>query len=482
MNDKFDFSEPQLLIERLRNYNLTDTVPMHMPGHKRNSDMLGAGLPWELDITEIEPFDDLHHADGILLRSMERAAALFGSRRAFYLVNGSSCGLLAAICALGKAGGSVIVSRACHQSVFHGIELSGLMPHIIEPSYDGSFGIYGAVSPETVYRAASENPDAAALIITSPSYDGVISDIEGILKVLNPFGIPLIVDEAHGAHLGLHEYFPKSAVQLGADVVVQSLHKTLPALTQSAMLHLNSDLVSETEILRQLRIFETSSPSYVLMASMDYCTAAILEHGDAWFSAFAARLQNFYAEARRFKRLRVFGACGENAAAFARDASKIVVSSSGRNGAELSRELLSRGVQCEMSGRNHAVLMSSICSSDEHFARLLSALWEIDEALPDEMASGQAIAPPPAPVQALPPRKAMEGEGEMERIGACAGRISAEYVWAYPPGVPILIPGQIVDDEILRFIQSSGDAETYYRSSYGGLPQKLRVLKFSQSD
>jgi len=454
---------PKGLLWELEQYNLTDKVPMHMPGHKRNSGMLTCAFPWELDVTEIEPFDDLHDAGGTLANCMAEAAKLFGSKRTFYLVNGSSCGILAAICALPKKG-EIIVARNCHQSVFHAVELSGHMPIIIEPRFDPDFVMYGEISAGAVLTAVQSNPNAAAVVITSPTYEGIVSDVSEIIKTLKPFGIPLVVDEAHGAHLGFDEYFPNSAVRLGADLVVQSLHKTLPALTQSALLHLNTDIISQREIVRQLRIFQTSSPSYVLMASMDYCTRELLENGNEWFANFACRLKDFYLRTKALEKLKIHRRG---------DPSKIVVSAEdiGLEGFELAEKLLEHGIQIEMSTERYCVLMTSICDKSEHFERLIEALFAIDK-LSSVTMSRKPCAAPPGSAQVLPLRDALEKSSENTRLDLCAEKICAEYIWTYPPGVPLAIPGQRLESEIIDWIKTKRNV----RSTYGGLPLSIRTL------
>lgn len=430
--------------------------------------MLDNLLPWGIDLTEVEPFDDLHHPEGLLKRSQEAAAAVFGAKQSYYLVNGSTCGLLAAICSL--KGGSVIVSRNCHKAVFHGIELSGAMPVIIDTELDGN-GIYGPVTPEGVLEAVSENPEAAAVIITSPTYEGVISDIKGILSVLKPFGIPLIVDEAHGPHLGFCDYFPESSARLGADVVIQSLHKTLPALTQSAILHLNSELIDRRELERQLRIFQTSSPSYVLMASMDYCVRGLAENSMNWFSDYAKRLEAFYALARGLKRLKLFDSG-------LRDKSKIVLlpGTSGLTGFELAERLLNLGVQCEMSALGYSILMTSICDTDENFTRTSEAIFAIDSEETAVCKSNMLYTSLCKPLQVVSPREAMLSDTEMVDIGQCGGRVCAEYIMAYPPGVPLVIPGQQLDESALLGIERAKAAGVNLRGTFMEAG-KLRVIK-----
>ena len=254
------------LLEKLEEYSQSDYYPLHMPGHKRNISHFGD--PFRLDITEIDGFDNLHHAEGVLLEAQQRAAALYGAEESFYLINGSTCGILAAISACTKRGGRILMGRNCHKAAYHGVFLNGLKAAYLYPETDFVRGINGAVTPETVRKALREqHPEA--VFLTSPTYDGVVSDIRSIAEIVHKAGAILIVDEAHGAHFAMSPYFPESALSCGADLVINSLHKTMPSLTQTALLHVQGKRVDRERLKMYLGIYQSSSPSYVLMAGMD---------------------------------------------------------------------------------------------------------------------------------------------------------------------------------------------------------------------
>ena len=220
----------ELLITRLKTYAQSDMLPLHMPGHKRQAMKEPAGIfpnPFSVDITEIKGFDNLHYPEGILKRSMEWAAGVYGAERTYYLVNGSSGGILSAISAAVNPGGRILMSRNCHKSAYHGAILRGIHTEYIYPQILPDLGIQGGILTGDVERMLERHPDTEAVLITSPTYDGIVSDICEIAKVAHHHGIPLIVDEAHGAHFSFGgQVFPKSAISCGADVVIQSLHKT----------------------------------------------------------------------------------------------------------------------------------------------------------------------------------------------------------------------------------------------------------------
>lgn len=266
----------ELLIQRLKKYQKSEMYPFHMPGHKRANGMdVHFPDPFSVDITEIDGFDNLHHPEGILKDSMEWAASLYGSDHTWYLVNGSTCGLLSAISAAVSHGGKILVSRNCHKAVYHGIYLNHLETVYVYPQQVPGLGIQGGILPEDVEKALKSEPDIQAVLIVSPTYDGIVSDVEAIAKIVHKAGLPLIVDEAHGAHFAYGDAFPKSALELGADAVIQSVHKTLPSLTQTALLHVKNNrsdggcYIDVKKIERYLQIYQSSSPSYVLMASIE---------------------------------------------------------------------------------------------------------------------------------------------------------------------------------------------------------------------
>ncbi|MCR5790071.1 MAG: aminotransferase class V-fold PLP-dependent enzyme, partial [Lachnospiraceae bacterium] len=297
--------------------------PMHMPGHKRR-DLNGTGLPCSYDITEITGFDDLHAPTGLLKEAMERATALFRTKRTFFLVNGSTCGILAAVGSLVKHGDRVIVARNCHSSVFHAVQVMDLAVSWVLPEYLSEYGIFGSVRPETVEEALKACPQAKAVIITSPTYEGVLSDISSIAAICHKAGALLIVDEAHGASLPFYEksgyrgeyagsipfreLSHLSALSCQADLIAQSAHKTLPALTQTAFLHIGRDSVflDEKRIREQLSVYETSSPSYLFLASLDACISLIAEKGTELYTAYEENLALLYNALSGLRKLRVF--------------------------------------------------------------------------------------------------------------------------------------------------------------------------------
>lgn len=467
---------PRLLAQ----YAASGALPMHMPGHKRNlaAAPFLAPLGGGLDITEINGFDDLHHADGVLRDEMDRAAALWGAKRSFFLVGGSTCGLLAAIYALGSGGGRAVVARNCHKSAFHGLELCGLTPAWLRPDWCAPLGIWGSVSPAAVERALNETPDARFVLLTSPTYEGILSDIGAIAAVCRARGVPLVVDEAHGAHLGF-DGFPDGGVKLGADIVIHSAHKTLPSLTQTALLHLNGSLVDETAVERALNIFQTSSPSYLLLASLSGCVR-FLEGPDP-FAPWRAGLDAFRRETAGLTQLHIPDCAGTAeklpTGVFAWEESKILLFPTGNGGGYRLMETLRQrfGIELEMALPHYALAMTGAGDNAESLTRLARALAALDREWKG-MAASVPGPPPELPVVRMGLREAMSAYAESVPLDRAVGRVSAQYLWIYPPGVPLAVPGEELTAQLLEQLYGLIQGGAALRCSPRGAEGTVRVV------
>ena len=274
------------LFTLLREYGESDFYPYHMPGHKRKGQGDFDERILGIDITEIDGFDNLHQPNGILLDCQRRAAGLYGSDESFFLINGSTCGILSAISAALPVGGHILMARGSHKSAYHAAYLRKLKITYIYSDINEKFDICEAVSAADIEKLLDENTDIGAVYIVSPTYEGRIADVGAIAETVHKRGIPLIVDEAHGAHLGFADGFAKNSCQLKADIVIHSVHKTLPAMTQTALLHVNGGIVDRDKLRRFLHIYQSSSPSYILMAGIDNAMQMIENEGRKLFADF----------------------------------------------------------------------------------------------------------------------------------------------------------------------------------------------------
>lgn len=446
------------LYDKLIKYSREDYYPMHMPGHKRNTGLLSMAEPYALDITEIEGFDNLHQSEGILKQLAERFAGLYNAGKTYLLVNGSTAGLLAGISAATGPGDGILIARNSHKAVYHAVSLKDVKPYYIHnPSF-----ICGILSSR-IEESLIKHPDIKLVVITSPTYEGIISDINKIQEVVHRYGALLLVDEAHGAHLGFHKGFPETSVRLGADIVIQSIHKTLPAFTQTALLHSNREELNP-RIEKYLSIYQSSSPSYILMAAMDRCASLLEEKAEELFEDYYQRLRDFYTSVRELKVLSVLDdGITEQTGIFRRDPSKIIVLTgrTGLNGQTLSEILRTKyHIVMEMAAKDYALGMTSICDTAEGFNRLRDALFSIDRDLYGKE-TGQSMGKPyyePAqsvPRQVMTPYQAMELQKEKIKLKDSGGKVSASFVSLYPPGSPLIVPGEIIEQDFIQCLQEA---------------------------
>ncbi len=438
--------------------------PFHMPGHKRQKEWLEGLL--DADITEITGADNLHAPTGIISEAQLRGSKLFGSVATIFLSGGSTAGVLSSISAVAGFGNKIIIARNCHKSVYNACLLNHLDVTYVYPCVKHRLGVYGEVMPADIDIAMKES-GARVVVITSPTYEGTLSDIKTIAKTVHKNGGILIVDSAHGAHLGFNDYFPKSARALGADIVIESAHKTLPCLTSAALLHICSHRVSYLTLREQLAIFETSSPSYPIICSIDRALTKIREAD--LFTPYVKRLENFYGKAKVLQNLSLY-----ESADF--DRGKLVISTetASISGFELKDILLSKyKIECEMAMPSFALAMTSIADSDEGFERLISALFDIDKTLTP--LNKRTVLLPPAPKKVFEIYKS--GETEFLKVKDSIGKISAEFVFAYPPGSPIIAKGERITKEILAYLDNLSLNGAQILSSGGNFPNCLEVFK-----
>ena len=488
------------LLERLTEYAGSDAYPFHMPGHKRREipDGIPGGFPdpYGIDITEIDGFDNLHHAEGILKDAMDEAAAIYGADRSWYLVNGSTCGILSAVFATTENGGKILTARNCHKAVYHAICLNRLEAEYLYPEEITEFGINGGIRAEDVRKALEKDAMRCAgnsgnvrgkitkiqvVLITSPTYEGVVSDIRAIADAAHEYGIPLIVDEAHGAHLEYADQchsFPKSALEYGADIVIQSLHKTLPCFTQTAILHVKGKLVDQDRVSRYLSMFQTSSPSYLFMAGMERCIRYMDGDGRNEMIRYEKRLERFMERMEGLQVLEVLDReiCGKYRTVAGWDPSKIVVSTMRAedfHGEELAETLRRKyHLEMEMTAPEYVIAMTSLMDTEEGFERLGTALLEIDGALrhcveseqqkeKGESKEKERCETPEAteskvlhPIRRMLICEAMDADTERTAFQDTVGKVSAEFVYLYPPGIPIIAPGEVFTDAIVEKIMA----------------------------
>ena len=456
-----------ILTKKLQNYGQSDLYPLHMPGHKRRAyGQMPEEVLW-MDITEIDGFDNLHQPEGILKELQEHAAALYGAEETFYLVNGSTCGILSAISAAVPEEGHILIARNCHKSVYHACYLRNLKISYLYPEPLEVYGICEPITCRQVQEALDREPDIDAVLVVSPTYEGRIADIEKIVGVVHAKGIPLIVDEAHGAHLGFAEGFAENSCRLGADLVIHSVHKTLPAMTQTALLHVNGNLIDRNKLRRFLHIYQSSSPSYVLMASIENALWQIEHQGQEMFDKFIHRWEKMCDALSTMRNLSILPT-GEK-----QDIGKLLVSvkKTGLSGQQLYGMLLEDyHIQLEMAAPSYVLAMFTVGDEEEGYVRMTEALLQIDAMLEEsdcvviskgaasQYANAQStgvagqLAADPKPVS-IPFFKAWDRETQWCELSECQGRYAGEFINLYPPGTPMVVPGERIDSTLIANIE-----------------------------
>lgn len=476
------------MYEKLKALSAENVLPMHMPGHKRNL----REFPWlgetcgAFDATETEGLDDLHAPAGVIARILRRAEKLWGSRRTFLSVNGSTGGIFAVLAACGNGG--VLAARNCHRSVFNAASYLGLHTEYVIPPTVGEYGFFGSVDAAEVGKRLDET-GCKAVVVTSPTYEGVLSDTEAIAEQAHARGAVLILDAAHGAHFGLSDAFSGNS---GADVVVTSLHKTLPSLTQTALVHVMSDRVDVAAVSAAMSAFVTSSPSYILMAGVEKMLDYLEQKGAERLDMLARELAFFRERTRAFGRLRVFDGEREKfAEVFKTDTSKVYIDCKNCSfgGFELKRRLRAEfGTELESAAPYGALAYVTAGDDADSLARLFSALAALDD---EEVAraegrgkngvgrdlsvgaKGCGTWTPGA--KAAEMREALRSPSEIVSLRGAVGRVSADSLWAYPPGVPVILPGERIEENCVRYAESVRLAGGETVAAYGGREGYIRV-------
>jgi len=421
-----------------------------MPGHKRNKEFMPPDL-LRLDITEVPGMDVLFNATGILKEMQDNIAAFYKADSSFFLVNGSSSGVVAAVCYAHAQGKPLIIPRNAHVSVYNGLVLCGGLPQYIMPCFTPD-GLAGGVCSS----AFDDMPHGAAAFVVSPTYEGFVSDIAAIAQKVHARGGILIVDEAHGAHFTFHQNFPKSAMEDGADIVITSFHKTLPALSQTAALHVSHKRVDAERLKFFVNAMQTSSPSYMFMSAADYMLNMLWAR-PCFFENYVQRLNALRASlATTDGAIKLSGRerIGDNAI-FDVDEGKLLFTTP--TDAETISKTLAAGhkIQMEMAAGQHMLAMTSVADTDEGFARLKLAINELNKTL---TASPHETPPPPyiMPEIVISPQEALRSPTKKIPWETAHGRISAQIITRYPPGIALVAPGERIPQDVCRFF-SQGD-------------------------
>ncbi|MDD4834718.1 MAG: aminotransferase class V-fold PLP-dependent enzyme [Lutispora sp.] len=451
------------ILKSIKDYAKSQVLPFHMPGHKRGKIYERLGLSYlldnliEMDTTEVPGIDNLHSPQGAIMEAQNLAAKAFGAGHTFFLVNGTTSGIYAMIMAATKPGDKILIPRNAHRSVVSGTILGKLHPVYIMPEIDICMGIPMGIKANTVEKALEQHPDAKAVLITNPTYYGVCSDIEGISKVVHDRGKLLLVDEAHGSHFTFHPGLPISAIKAGADMVAQSTHKTLPSMTGSSMLHIRKGSVDIDKLKFFLELVQTTSPSHVMLASLDLARYIMEKQGHMLLDEcikYSNIVRNEINARTPFYCLGIEkkGIYGIHDI----DPTRITIhlgkgGISGIKGEGILRDRYN--IQLEMSDINNVVAITTVADDEVAYMRLLEAILDIKRWIVEEdNVYHEARQPNFAPVCEMPPFEALYHQTEDIDVHRSQGRISAEMIVPYPPGIPVIMPGEKIDKDIIQYI------------------------------
>lgn len=448
-------NENKHLINALKEYLAKDRIMMHMPGHKGGK-LFSGNFKENLvryDLTEIPGLDQLHNPKDVIAKSLKACAEAFGAQESFYLVNGSTSGIHAMLASALNSGDRLLVARNCHISVIHGLILFGIEPVFVMPQYDEEWNIALPAGITAWKRALDRNPDVRGALVTSPDYYGFCAPLKELSDLLHDRGKLLLVDEAHGAHFNFSGRLPEPCLKQGADMCVQSLHKTMPALTQAALLHIGSSRIHTGAVKKAVSMLTTTSPSYILMASMEYAIDFAKREGEKHYNRLTSLLNDMKRDLLKMEKLRLVP---DQFLHFQRDPTRIVVDASNADisGFELSRRLDNDyGIIAEMADEYHTVFIVTPADSEREINAMKSALLLIDRSVKRRSEGKECVQLEKSELQCkIPGLSDVLHSTAQIPLERAAGYVCAEVVTPYPPGIPVLLPGEIITNADIKHI------------------------------
>jgi arginine/lysine/ornithine decarboxylase len=457
------------LLTALKNCANQHDTPFYAPGHKRGQgisplliELLGTQL-FKSDLPELPELDNLFNPEGVIAEAENLAAETFGAEKTWFLVNGSTSGIMAAILAICGTGDKILVPRNAHQSVISGLILSGAIAIFLQPEYNLTWDLTYSITPEAVAQTLEQHPDTKAVLIVYPTYQGICGNIAEIAKITHEYNIPLIVDEAHGAHFNFHPDLPISALKAGADLTIQSTHKVLGSLTQSSMLHVQGNRIDRDRLSQTLQFVQSTSPNYILLASLDAARQQMATQGYDLIDQTLSLAKIARTQISQIQGLASFGTPDfePTAGCVNLDITRLTiqVSNLGISGYEADEILRQQfHVTAELPSLHHLTFIISLGNTQTDIQQLINALKTLavqhQAALTSHPVLNLFSTPHCSP--STPPyscRDAFFAQTEKRPLQDCLGLVSAEIICPYPPGIPVLMPGEIVTSDALKFLQ-----------------------------
>ena len=453
------------LVDTLEKLAQKPHAAFYAPGHKGGqgiaqplANLLGKGV-FRADLPELPELDNLFAPEGVIEEAQDLAAAAFGAKKTWFLVNGSTCGIIAAILATCGAGDKIILPRNIHQSAIAGLVLSGAIPVFINPEYDRAFDLVYSITPEALKIALKQHPDAKAVMVVYPTYHGICGDLGAIAQLTQQYNIPLLVDEAHGAHFTFHPDLPPAALSCGADLTVQSIHKVLGAMTQASMLHIQGSRIDADKINKALQLIQTTSPSYILLASLDAARQQVALQGKQLLSQTLQLADEARSRISQISGLCVLEPIEQPLPGFMNlDRTRLTVNVTqlGFSGFEADEILHQQlGVTAELPMLQHLTFIITLGNTAADIDRLVTAFITLQKARKEITITPSLSLSPPLPISLSPhsPRDAFFTPTDTLPLEKAIGCISAELVCPYPPGIPVLMPGEAISSEAIDYLQ-----------------------------
>jgi arginine/lysine/ornithine decarboxylase len=476
------------LFTKLKEYANSNPLPFHIPGHKK-----GQGMDTEfrqfigenalsIDLINIEPLDDLHQPQGIIHEAQQLAAEAFGAKRTFFSVQGTSTAIMAMILATCNPGDKIIVPRTVHKSVSSAIVLADCNPVFLHPELDPKLGIAHGITPEQVEEALHDHPDAKAVLVINPNYFGFASNLQEIVHIAHKKQIPVLVDEAHGVHTHFHSELPISAMDAGADLAATSVHKLGGSLTQSSVLNLQGDLVDPRHVQSILSMLTTTSTSYILLASLDTARRYLAIHGEQAITDTLVLARKARKQINEIDGLLCVGKEWlDEKARYDLDETKLLIhvgdlSINGHEASDWLRE--THQIEVEMSDLYNILCFVTLGDNDESISSLIDGLKDLAAHFQtDQSNNTKNIILPDVPELVVSPRTAFYSDTESIPFRQAAGQIIAEFLFMYPPGIPILLPGERITEENIAYIEENKAAGLIVQGTEDPLVEMVKVIR-----
>ncbi|MFL0604651.1 aminotransferase class I/II-fold pyridoxal phosphate-dependent enzyme [Cylindrospermopsis raciborskii] len=482
------------LIDALKSSISKNHTPFYTPGHKRGAgvspiltDLLGKDV-FRADLTELSELDNLFAPESAILAAQELAAMAFGAQRTWFLVNGSSCGIIAAIMTVCEPNQHILLPRNIHLSVVSGLIIAGAIPIFINPQYDQDLDITCSITPKDLEVALAQHPQAKAVLVVYPTYNGVCGNLKAICQVTHEHNIPLIVDEAHGAHLNFHDNLPISALTAGADLTIQSTHKTLGSMTQTSMLHIQGNRINIDRLNQALQLVQSTSPSFILLASLDAARQQMAIDGQNLMQQTLELANIARNKIREIPGLSVLELPKiRQPGFFDLDKTRLTVNVKelGITGFTTENFLIEMGIVPEVSSFENVTFIISLGNNELDINALVKVFKKIND-IPRcrkyEMSTSNIISKiifnyQPDNRLVISPREAFFATSEILPLEKTVDRICAENICPYPPGIPILMPGERITKSALDYLQQVQDLGGVITGCLDASCHTLKVVK-----